>query len=328
MKKTQLSKAIAFALTGAALSLGAATEASATTTTMYNMSTHVNGSTSLVGNTTNPVNGSSWGLAGSTDGWTNGASTSGGTGSVSNQNWIVGGTSSNPTIATGPTGFGYTGSHLNWALEFTGDTANVAEISTNDSFARYGSYADIDTAKGAWSATNTGTSFGGWHHDLDVGLFRTDHTGTVTLNIDGLINTGSASDFGFTIFKGIDTNTNYNHHAGWNANNNAQTLAPTSASKISGSSFATSDIVAYSIGSIAAYGSLPAQNLNTISFNATAGQIYTIAIGGYRNGTWYDTNDGYALTVSQVPVPGAAWLFGGAIASLIGANRRKRVVPA
>ncbi len=35
-----------------------------------------------------------------------------------------------------------------------------------------------------------------------------------------------------------------------------------------------------------------------------------------------------SLSVSQVPIPAAAWLFGGALMSLIGANRRKRVLPA
>jgi len=34
------------------------------------------------------------------------------------------------------------------------------------------------------------------------------------------------------------------------------------------------------------------------------------------------------INVSAVPVPAAAWLFGGALMSLIGANRRKNVLPA
>jgi len=35
-----------------------------------------------------------------------------------------------------------------------------------------------------------------------------------------------------------------------------------------------------------------------------------------------------AAAVSAVPVPAAAWLFGGALMSLFGANRRKSVLPA
>lgn len=55
---------------------------------------------------------------------------------------------------------------------------------------------------------------------------------------------------------------------------------------------------------------------NTFSFNAEAGQIYTIALGGYSTGGWTDTLDGYKLTVSQVPIPGTVWLFGGTFVAL------------
>jgi len=47
---------------------------------------------------------------------------------------------------------------------------------------------------------------------------------------------------------------------------------------------------------------------------------------------WNGSMDGAPLSigieVSAVPVPAAAWLFGGALMSLIGANRRKNVLPA
>jgi len=60
---------------------------------------------------------------------------------------------------------------------------------------------------------------------------------------------------------------------------------------------------------------------------------------GISDGTNINGNDqgsgsmgGFAesltLEVSQVPVPAAAWLFGGALMSLFGANRRKKVLPA
>jgi hypothetical protein len=60
---------------------------------------------------------------------------------------------------------------------------------------------------------------------------------------------------------------------------------------------------------------------NTFSFNAEAGQIYTIALGGYSTGGWTDTLDGYKLTVSQVPIPGAVWLFGGTLVALFYSTR-------
>ncbi|NOU13568.1 MAG: hypothetical protein HOO92_06300 [Methylococcaceae bacterium] len=324
MKKTKLAQAVSIAIAGTALSLGAISDASAATTTMYNLSTGLDGTTINTTSTPDPTTGGTWAFwGGVTDGWSNGANTGGGTGIAAAQNWA--GTSSSTTAA-----FGYNGAHLNWGLEFTGNTNNVAEISTFDSKARYNIYADIDTAKGAWSATNTGATFGGWRHDLDVGLFKTDKNGLVTLSIEGILKPGTTDNYGFTIFQGVDSVTSYNHHGGWNANNNAQPGAPLAASVFGGSLAGTalnaSQVVAYSVGSIAAYGSLPPQNLNTISFNATAGQIYTIALGGYRNGDWTTTVDGYKLTVSQVPVPGAVWLFGSAMAGLIGFGRRNKRV--
>lgn len=316
--KTKLAKAVAIAMAGSALSVAVITDASAATTTMYNLSTDLDGATILDASTPNPTTGGTWVLSGTTDGWANGANTGGGTGTAATQTWA--GTAS-PTTAA----FGYNGAHLNWGLNITGSQGGTAEISTFDSKARYGVYADIDTAKGAWSATNTGAVFGGWRHDLDVGLFKSDATGLVTLTAQGILQPNS--NFGFTIFQGVDSVTNYNHHGQWNNNNNAQPGAPTSASafggSFAGSALNASQIVAYSVGSIAAYGNNPTQNLNAITFNAVAGQIYTIALGGYRNGDWTTTNDGYKLTVSQVPVPGAVWLFGSAMAGLVGFGRRK-----
>lgn len=324
--KTKLAKAVAIAMAGSALSVVAMSDASAATTTMYNLSTGYDGATILDANTPNPttlvdpISGSFiWALSGDTDGWANGANTGGGTGSAATQAWA--GTAS-PTTAA----FGYNGAHLNWGLNITGGQGGTAEISTFDSKAHYGVYADIDTAKGAWSATNTGAVFGGWRHDLDVGLFKTDKSGLVTLTAQGILQTNS--NFGFTIFQGVDSVTNYGHHGQWNNNNNAGGITSASAFGGGAGSLTASSIVAYSVGSIAAFGNNPTQNLNSISFNATAGQIYTIALGGYRNGDWTTTNDGYKLTVSQVPVPGAVWLFGSAMAGLVGFGRRKSKIAA
>jgi len=49
---------------------------------------------------------------------------------------------------------------------------------------------------------------------------------------------------------------------------------------------------------------------------------------GY-NGTMAAYPSSLSITeVSAVPVPAAAWLFGGALISLVGARRRKNVLPA
>lgn len=316
MNKTKLARAITLVISGGVLSLGGISNASATAVTMYNLSTGAGAD-----NSTNNTDWTSTTGTG-TDGWANGASTNNKSiGTVANQKWAgTGGETVTP--------FGYVGAHLNWAVDFAGSVNNTAEISTFDSFNRYGIYADVDTAQGAWSDAKTGGAVG-WLHDVDTGLFKSDVAGVVTLNIQGILNSGT--NFGFTIFKGMDTVTQYGHHNAWNANNNVGGLSSNSlpykysnGTLMPGANLSVNDIVAYSVG-----GANPS-NLNAISFNAEAGQVYTIFLGGYRNGSWQATDDGYRLTVSQtpVPIPAAAWLFGGGLVGLLGASRRKRALMA
>jgi uncharacterized repeat protein (TIGR02543 family) len=322
----KLARAVAMAMTGTALSLGGAPDALAAATTMYNMYRGNFAGLDSVGNPlyngTNkacaPCNNSSTvpsGVANDAGGWTDGWVWS------ANPQGAGDGNSTTPAFGITPIGetastaspdrpgwigtggakttpFGYAGSTtLHWAVQFTGSVANSAEISNFDSRQRYNQSADVDTARGAWS-DNALTGAGGWRHDLDFGLFKSDVTGPVTLSAVGVSGDGTTKAFGFTIFKGMDTSTGaYNHHGAWNAGNN--TGGVTSASLPGGGfNLKTTDIVAYSVG-----GASP-QNLNTITFDATAGQVYTIVLGGYKNGGWTDTTDGYKLTISQ-PAPAA-----------------------
>ena len=327
MKKTKLAQAIAFAITGAALTIGSVSTASAATTTSYNLF-HSNG--------TLPCSPCS---AGETDGWVwGGVGDSAPTGSTTIE-------TSAPTInsaagagwvgtaATNQTPLGYVGGGtLNWALQFAGAMSNTRTISNADAIATYGVSADIDIAKGGWSdniSGNTGVA-GGWRHDVDYGLFKSDLTGLVTLSAIAVNGTAATStpNIGFTIFKGMDTSTaSYNHHGAWNSTTNSGGLTaaslPGGGTKFGANTAAAlANIVAYSVGGVTP------SNLNTISFNALAGQVYTIALGGYRNGDWTTTLDGYALTASQVsavPLPGAVWLFGSAMAGLIGLRRKEKM---
>jgi hypothetical protein len=316
MKKTQLAKAIAFAITGAALTAGSVSTASAAVTTMYNLTT--GGGEDNSTNTTDPFAGGVYHTSqyGNTDGWTNGAGSNydSTVGSGAPSTWA--GTSSASTAA-----FGYAGPHLNWGINITGGAGGSGNISAADSFSRYGIYADIDTAQGAWSdnvSTNVGVK-GGWRHDLDVGLFKSDTSGLVTISAEGILNTGN-SNYGFTIFKGIDTSTTYNHHGSWNSTTNDAGLTSNSLPG-GGFNLPLSSVVAYSVGD-------PVTNIGTISFNAEANQVYTILIGGYRTGDWGTTIDGYKLSVSQVPVPAAVWLFGSALAGFMGIGRHKKQIAA
>jgi hypothetical protein len=314
MKHTKLAKAIAYAIAGTALASGSISIASAATTSMYNLTTSGGADNST--NTTNPTTGGTWALSGGTDGWLYGFSGSSSGTDTSIAKWAG-------TTGTNKTPFGYTGAHLNWGFEITGGNGGTGEISTNQAFAKYGVYADIDTAKGAWSDAAQAPNASGWRHDLEFGLFKSDTTGAVTLSAQGILQSGT--NFGFTIFKGMTSNTSYGHHGGWNANNNASGLTTDSLPggntnfdpDGAGPQTAIGQIVAYSVGGVSPL------NLNNITFNAEAGQVYTIVLGGYRNGSWGDTIDGYKLTISQVPVPGAVWLFGSALAGFVGVSRRK-----
>jgi len=310
MKKTKLAKAIAFAITGAALTAGSVSAASAASTTSYNLF-HSNG--------TLPCSPCS---AGETDGWVWGGVADSAPTGTDTIDTSAGGAGWVGTSATDKTPLGYKGGGtLNWAVQLQG--GGTAEISNADSIARYGVSADIDTAKGAWS-DNSINGASGWRHDLDYGLFKSDVSGLVTLSALAVNGTTATStpNIGFTIFKGMDTSAgSYNHHGAWNSTNNAGGLTanslPGGGTKFGATNAeAIANIVAYSIG-----GASPS-HLNTISFAAEAGQIYTIALGGYRNGDWGATLDGYQLNVSQVPVPGAVWLFGSAMAGLMGFGRR------
>ncbi len=315
MKKTQLAKAIAFAIAGAAITAGSVSTASATAVTMYNMTT---GGGAVMGPATSP-NPSTIPCApcnaGSTDGWVWGFGGAPKTSTTSVAGWVG-------TAGANTTPFGYHGGGtLNWALHST-EFGDVAVISSQDSFNRYGQAADIDTAKGAWSDVAVGGA-GGWRHDLDFGLFMSEVDAPVTLTASGINQSGT--NFGFTIFEGADTSTvAYGHHGAWNAGTNTQGGAPTSASLPGGGrNLPVSSIVAYSVG---AADPLSAVNLNTITFNAKAGQVYTIALGGYKNGAWGDTTDGYQLEV-KVPEPSAVLLIGSAMAGLMGFRRRKAIAP-
>ncbi len=64
---------------------------------------------------------------------------------------------------------------------------------------------------------------------------------------------------------------------------------------------------------------------NYLEFFAKAGQVYSIALGGNGVGRWNENVAGYKLTISSsvVPVPGAVWLFGSALAGFIGMRRCK-----
>jgi hypothetical protein len=289
--KTKLAKAVTMILAGTALTAGAVSTASAHT--MYNTFSAT--------------------LTSATDGWTRIADTDGdgiGTGreSQGNKGLIVPwagytGTKENPLP------FGYKGSAiLNWAAAI--HNPGTMEISAADALANYGLTAEIDTGAGAWK-DDTGT---GWKHQTDIGLIKADFNAIVRLNLTTL---GNFNDnFGVTVFTGMDTTTgDYSHHGGWNNASKPETTSnPWYAPGVgSGMTYLTHN---------------PTVNdsaFNYLEFEALAGQVYTIALGGNGVGRWNANVAGYELKISSspVPVPGAVWLFGSALAGFVGLSRRK-----
>ena len=297
--KTKLAKAVTMVLAGAALSAGAVSNVSAHT--MYNTFSAPSPS--------------------ATDGWTHIADTNGdgiGTGPESKGHlglivpWA--GTAGNALP------FGYKGSAiLNWAAAIHHE--GTMEVSAADAFANYGLTAEIDTGAGAWkdngldaNGNPTATGPTGWKHQTDIGLIKSDFNATVRLNLTTL---GNFNDnFGVTVFTGMDTTTgDYSHHGGWNNASKPETTSnPWYAAGVgSGMTYLTHN---------------PTVNdsaFNYLEFEALAGQVYTIALGGNGVGRWNANVAGYELKISSspVPVPGAVWLFGSALAGFVGLSRRK-----
>ena len=303
MQKTKLTKAIALAVTGVALTVGA-TVANASATTMYN--------TFL---TYDPAVSGANGLNTNTDGWTriydDGTTSPGvatGPESQGNKGAIV------PWVGTtgGVLPFNYAGSSsLNWAVNL-GAAGDSATVSAADALAKYSATVEIDTGGGAWSDTSTPTT--GWKHQTDIGLISSAVDQNVTLNLTTLGNLlpSTFSEFGVTVFDGMDTNTgNYSHHGAWN---NPAASKPYTADNPFGTTGLTN--IGYSNN---------VDGLNGYTFTAQAGHIYSIYLGGVGFSKWNTGIDNYALnlTTSAVPLPGAVWLFGTALAGFVGLRRRK-----
>ncbi|MDD2761386.1 MAG: hypothetical protein PHH11_13980 [Methylomonas sp.] len=260
-------------------------------------------------------------ISSATDGWTRIADTNGdgyGTGPESKGNsglilpWA--GTAGNKLP------FAYAGSsHLNWAVQLD-SVGDVAEISGADSLAKYGFDAEIDTGGGAWNDNGltaaglpSATGPTGWRHQTDIGLISSSETQNVTINLSTVH--GLFSRFGVTVFEGMDTNTaNYTHHGAWNNASYPFT---------NDNPFGTAGLT-----NIGYSDNVDADN--GFTFLAEAGKIYSVYLGGVGFSRWNAGVDGYKLSVSTspVPVPGALWLFGSAIAGFVGLGRRKAVVSA
>jgi hypothetical protein len=281
MLKSKLAQAVGMAMAGAMLSAGSVSSANAHT--MYN--TYV----------------------GSPDGWNYG--------NLNLQHptvtpgWV--GTASSTTLP-----FGYAGkSALNWAAEIHG-AGNSLEISQADATARYTQAVDLDTNKGSWQDAGGLGYVQGWAHNTDIGLIRSHVTTEVKLNLTNITNT-QWSNFGITVYEGMDTGAGFSHHSSWNcptcdAGSDPGGPVPYNANNPFGTTGLTylthSDAV---------------DSVNGLIFTAQADQVYTIYLGGKSGEGVFAPTVNYKLNIQAVPIPAAVWLFGSALAGLGVFGRRR-----
>jgi hypothetical protein len=210
--------------------------------------------------------------------------------------------------------FNYVGTHhLNWTavLNSVGDGATVSH---EDSFTQYGIHADLDVSPGGWYDD---VSQHGGLYDMDIGLFRSSVTQTVTLSAASLGPDSLDAHYGFTIFEGQDTTTSAgNHHGYWNnvspataqaVGDNANPITPNNPFGFHGLTRLADDV-----------------NGNSVTFTAEAGKVYTIFLGGFQDGNVYQAVNDYKLTITSVPLPAGIWLLGSALAGMGVIGRRKQ----
>lgn len=258
------------------------------------------------------------GGASNTDGWVWGGISTPNGATVNPNNFAAAnpgftGTSDSNGDGFGDAPFGYVGSaHLNWAaaLHHAGGSYEV-------SAANSGGLAEVDTGAGAWMDDGAGdlSKRTGWKHQTDIGLIKADEDMKVTITAE-VVGGAAFSNFGMTLFEGMDTNTgDYRHHGSWNSN-----ATPSE----SDNPFGTTGLTFLKWDNTV-------DSVNAFTFFAKAGTVYSLYLGGNTLlGRWNANIADYKLiiTTSAVPVPGAVWLFGSAMAGLVGFGRRKAAVKA
>lgn len=216
--------------------------------------------------------------------------------------------------AGGPTGYAGT-LPITWYAHVH-NTGGVANSQTANSADAVAATVPNGIAVGA-KAYKDGTT--NWGHTADFALFKLEADAEVTISVSS---DNSALRPAFGLWQGWDTGFGSRH--GTYLSNGA--LNPMAANPFPGS--AGINVVDPNAWAFAATQGTPgAPAAATLTRMLTAG-LYTLAIGGY-DGT-VGGQHAYSTTISAaaVPVPAAVWLFGSALAGLVGAQRRRRQVPA
>lgn len=220
---------------------------------------------------------------------------------------------------------------------------NVYEVSKADAIVEGADAASfkLESTNNKWNPIHS------WGNALDYGLIDLDVAGNLKIKVQA--EAGSLFQPGFTLFRGWDTAATSNKHGGWNANpvapsspnpasNTNPTLQPL---RTLGLSYVGHASTNSSDGGVNYSYDIGTQTVE-ITFNGLSADKYSLWIGGNATGTGIcgptctsngstgSTNQQYLanISVAAVPVPGAVWLFGSAVAGMVGFGRRKAVLSA
>ncbi|MBD9355590.1 hypothetical protein [Methylomonas albis] len=168
----------------------------------------------------------------------------------------------------------------------------------------------VESLSNRWNPANS------WGNALDFGLITLSSVSNLTITVAADASLSSNFKPGFTLFSGWDTSATSNKHGSWNVALPAVPVNPRGTTGLTYLGQASSAVG----GGTATY-----------TFTNLAAGNYSLWIGGAGLGTSTTGGQTYVATLSTspVPVPGAVWLFGSAMAGLIGfGGRRKAAVTA
>lgn len=162
----------------------------------------------------------------------------------------------------------------------------------------------VETLNNKWNPANS------WGNALDFGLIDLHSAGNLLIQVQA---DNSTFTPGFTLFSGWDTSPTSSKHGSWNV---ALPAVPVNPRGTTGLTYVGQASTAVA-GGVASY-----------LFTGLAAGQYSLWIGGNGTGSTPAGTQKYIanITASPVPVPAAVWLFGSAMAGLVGFNRRKNTV--
>ncbi|PPD35487.1 MAG: hypothetical protein CTY19_00070 [Methylomonas sp.] len=245
-----------------------------------------------------------------------------GTGTITTGSWTGGSPVDKGYIANLPTTWLANIHHYN----------DVYEVSAADAKTKAGVAQNfvLESTGNRWKSSSS------WGNALDYGLIDLDVAGNLSITVEADSSLNSTFAPGFSLFSGWGSTTHGNKHQAWNANPDAPSSPIGNVSNPNHVSYNPNSLsfnpdqlpLAMRGLEFIGYAATTTDGGSASkTFNNLAAGKYFLWIGG--NGS-NNSNEFYkaSLSVAPVPVPGAVWLFGTAIAGMIGIGRRKSAISA